>query len=91
MCAAFVHGPTDHLSLCPTVSLTATIGDGVVVFPVSLAMHYYGDDDQPNFIPAFVAYYILSMVGVVFIWRLRGKVRVPSNYTHARHSSRATG
>ena len=47
--------------------LSGTIGDGVVVFPMSLAMHFYGAENKPSFIPNFAFYFVVTLIAGFFI------------------------
>ncbi len=52
-----------------------TIGDGLIVFPLSVAMHFYGKDNQPSFIPNFMAFVIFGVFTSTITWTsLKGKV-----------------
>ena len=55
--------------------ISGTIGEGLVVFPLSLVMHFYGSENQPSFVPNFVFYFVVTIIAAFFIWRSKGKVR----------------
>ena len=65
-----------HESFCVLLFFyIGTIGDGLIVFPLSVAMHFYGKDNQPSFIPNFMAFVIFAVFTSTITWTsLKGKV-----------------
>ncbi len=54
---------------------SATFGDGLVVVPISFAMHHYGTAGQPNFMPMFVVYFFGMIASGISMFFLKAKVR----------------